>query len=285
MDAMESQQLLEQFLQRIGADHRAGKIPLPMLPTIALKVRQAVEDERLGTNDVARVIQLDPALTAQVVQAANSARFGGLPPVTSCHAAVARLGMRGVRDRVVAVSLHGVFNRPSRTTARRLHSLWQHSVRVAAISHVLGGIGPDLDPERALLAGLLHDIGILPLLAYAEEFPELLADERLLDRILARLRGQMGTLVLKAWDFDEDLIRVPMEAEHWTRDPAPMPDYADVVLLANIFSEFGSGKALPDLANLPAFQKFPLGALGPEGGVEVLEEAQDQIRAVMAMLQ
>jgi HD-like signal output (HDOD) protein len=184
------------------------------------------------------------------------------------------------------LSLKSVFTNPTPATAKRLQALWQHSVRVAAISHVLGGIGPNLEPERALLAGLLHDIGILPLLTYAEEFPELMADERLLDRILARLRGPMGTAVLKAWSFEEDLLRAALEAENWTRDPAPMPDYADVVLLANLFSEFGSANAARlDLASLPAFEKFPLGALGPEGGVELLEEAQEQLRAVIAMLQ
>jgi HD-like signal output (HDOD) protein len=279
------QETLQPFLERIGADHKAGRIPLPSLPAVALRVRRAVEDDRLGFADLAKLIQLDPALTAQVMQSANSARFGGQAPVANCQAAVARLGLQGVRDRVVALSMKNVFAHASPHTERRLHELWQHSVRVAAISHVLGTIGPDLDSERALLAGLLHDVGVLPLLAYAEEFPALLTDETLLDRVLARLKGQMGTLVLKSWGFEEDLVRVPVEAEHWTRDPGGMPDYADVVLLANIFSEFGKGPQRPELATLPAFQKFPLGALGPEGGVEVLEEAQEQIRGVIAMLQ
>jgi HD-like signal output (HDOD) protein len=285
MEAIDREAPLETFLRRIADDHRAGRLPLPPLPMVAVKVRQAVEDERLGVADVARVIQLDPALTAQVIQAANSAHFGGLAPVANVLGAVSRLGMRGVRDRVMALTLKGVFAHPSPATARRLQSLWQHSVRVAAISHVLGSIGPDLDPERALLAGLVHDIGALPLLAYAEEYPVLARDELLLDRVMERLRARMGALVLRAWGFEDELVRVALEAEHWTRDPAPMPDYADVVVLANIFSDFGSSATRPNLATLPAFQKFPLGALGPEGGVEVLEEAQDQIRVVMSMLQ
>jgi len=277
----------QDLVARIKSDFNEGRLPLPSLPVAARSVREAVGDEANGPAEIARVLEEDNGLTVRVIQMANSGRYAEMSPVESCQDAVSRLGLKAVRDVVVALTLRELFDGSSPGVAERLNALWQHSVRVAAISQVLGGIGPDLDGDRAMLAGLVHDIGILPLLTYAEEYPAILESPALLKSLIERLRGRLGSLILREWGFDEDLTRVPVEAENWERDPSPMPDYADVVLLANVFSLFGSMGTYPGppLHTLPAFSKFPLGALGPEGGVELLEEARDQIDEVMGLLQ
>lgn len=277
----------QELVGRIAADYQAGKLPLPSLPDIALRVRKAVEDESRGTEQLSRLIQFDPALTARVIQAANSARFAGSGPVTTCRAAITRLGLRAVRDLVLTFAASSTYKTRSLRLVGRMKQLWLHSVQVAAISRVLGGIGPGLDPDRALLAGLVSGIGALPVFVYAERMTALAEDDQLFDQVVSKLKGKLGLLVLKSWGFDDDLLRVPLESEHWTRDPEAMPDYADVVMLAKVFSGFGSRQRLyhpPPITELPAFHKFPLGALGPEGSVELLEEAAEEINRVKRML-
>ena len=276
----------QQLVDALTADYKAGNLPLPSLPDVALRVRQAVEDDDKGVVDVARIIQLDAALAARVIQSANSARFGGATPVDSCQAAVSRLGMKAVRDVVMALVMKGMFRTHSLDLAVRMKDTWRHSVRVAAISHVIGSLATNLDSERSMLAGLVHDIGVLPLLYYAERFPQVTARPGMLDHLIRKLRPQLGGMVLRHWGFDADLVHVPLEVDKLTRNPSAKPDYADVVLIANIFSTFGTKEKYdgPPVDELPAFCKLPLGALGPEGGVEVLEEAREQINAVMAML-
>jgi len=279
-------ELFKRLTARIQTDYEAGDLPLPSFPEVAVRIREAVADADKGVGEVARLVQLDPAIAAGVMQAANSALFSGMAPAPSCQAAVARLGLNGVRDVVTALALRNTFHTASPELAVRMKRLWAHSVQVAALSRVLASVGPDFDPDRALLAGLVHDIGLLPLFGYAEAFPELATQPALFDGLAARLRGRLGALTLRQWGFDAGLQRVALEAEEWERDPNPLPDYVDVVLLANIFSTFESKESYggPPFTTLPAFSKFPLGALGPEGAVELLETAQEEIAAVVKLL-
>jgi len=70
-----------------------------------------------------------------------------------------------------------------------MQRLWQHSCRVAAISQLLARLTTGLHPVRALLTGLMHDIGVLPVLVHADQFPALFAEPQQLDEVIARLRG------------------------------------------------------------------------------------------------
>ncbi len=284
--ALSRTHLVKELVDRLTDDHLNQRLQLPTLPDIALRIRNAVADEGKGIPDIARLVQADPTIALKVIQVANSARFANLRPADSTQTAVARIGLTQTRDLVISLSMRTLFGARSPVIALRMKELWRHSVRVASISRVLAGIGPELDPERGTLAGLVHDVGALPVLGYATHYPQLLEDSQLLDHVIQRLRGRIGSLVLRSWEFDEALTTIPLAVDNWSRDPRPMPDYGDVVLLANIFARFGSQRTYdgPPMVTLPAFNKFPLGALGPEGGVEVLELARDEINATMQML-
>ncbi len=280
---------LNESAQRLAAwiknDYESDMLYLPMLPDIALRIRAAVNNPRNSMKEVAAVIQFDPTMTARLIQAANSALYTTTRRINTAADAITRLGIDQVRQLTLSFAVQSVFKSSHPLIMNRMRAIWNRSIYVAAISRVLGRIGPDLDPDRALLAGLIHDIGTLPVLYYATHFPELLEQSTLLEELISRLRGKLGVMVLRHWAFDPDLFRVPLEVEKWQRNPRPMPDYVDAVLLANIFSRFGSRHRYngPPLTTLPAFHKFPLNAFGAEGGVEILEEAKEEISTVMRL--
>lgn len=279
---------VRELIDQIKADRQANRLPLPKLPEVVVRVREVVADEESTIEDVARIIKSDPALVARMIQAANNACFAGLHSIHNSLDAVTRLGVETVRDLVTSLAVHSVFKTNSPLIRDRMKNLWKDSVRIAAISRVLATLGPDLDPERATMAGLVHDIGTIPLLTYLDDRPQLLFKEGALMTVLERLHTQMGSLVLQSWGFDEEMVRLPVEVLNYRRDPDMMPDYADVVMLARIFHSFGSPNMRysgPPINTLPAFQKFPLGALGPEGGVELLEESRDEINTIIRLLQ
>ena len=64
-----------------------------------------------------------------------------------------------------------------------------------------------------MLAGLIHDIGALPIIKHAEDIPQLLDDEALLDNIIARAHTQIGKAMLSKWEFPEELIAVAEQHE------------------------------------------------------------------------
>ncbi len=250
------------LIQRIIADAKSGRLQLPSLPDLAFKVRTAVNDPRRSVADIARLIQFDPALAARLIQIANSPLYRGIKKFDNCHSAITRMGIPSARNLVVSFTLRNVFQAGTPALRERLQRIWQHSCRVAAISSVLARLTPGLDPDRALLAGLVHDIGILPLLHYLETMQMPLEPARL-DSMIGRLRGALGTFVLKTWQFEDDIAGIPAQAEVWDRSSGEAIDYVDIVQVAHVHSQFGQGGySGPPLTELKAFQKLSISRLG-----------------------
>jgi len=273
------------LIQRIIADAKSGRLQLPSLPDLAFKVRTAVNDPRRSIADIARLIQFDPALAARLIQIANSPLYRGTKKFDNCHSAITRMGIPSARNLVVSFTLRNVFQAGSPALRERLQRIWQHSCRVAAISSVLARLTPGLDPDRALLAGLVHDIGILPLLQYLETMQMPLEPARL-DSMIGRLRGALGTFVLKTWQFEDDIAGIPAQAEAWDRSGAEAIDYVDIVQVAHVHSQFGQGGySGPPLTELKAFQKLSISRLGPGFSIELLSQSQQEINEVLNILQ
>lgn len=272
------------LLQRIIGDLKGGRLRLPSLPDLALKIRSAVNDPRRSVADIARLVQFDPALAARLIQIANSPLYRGTRKFDNCHSAITRMGLGAARDLVIAFTLRNLFQARMPLLRERLQQTWQHSCRVAAISSVLARLSPGLDPDRALLAGLVHDIGVLPLLQYIEMLG-IEADAARLDSLTGRLRAPLGGFVLKTWQFEGDLADIPAQAEAWDRASGERIDYADIVQVAHVHSQFGQGGyAGPPLPELRAFRKLTLSKLGPGGSLELLEQSRQEIQQVMGIL-
>ena len=273
------------LLQRILGDAKSGRLQLPSLPDLAHKVRTAVNDPRRSIADIARLVQFDPALAARLIQIANSPLYRGAKKFDNCHSAITRMGIPSTRNLVVSFTLRNLFQVRTPALREHLQQTWQHSCRVAAISSVLARLTPGLDADRALLAGLVHDIGILPLLQYIETLQIRLESGRL-ETLVARLRGALGSFVLKTWQFEQDIANIPTQAEDWARVSGEAIDYGDIVQVAHVHSQFGhGGYSGPPLTELKAFQKLSISKLGPGFSLELLAQSQQEINEVLSILQ
>lgn len=250
-----------------------------------MRVRAAVQDPDCDANEVAHLIQADPVLAARLVQAANSPLYGVQTPINTCKGAVMFLGLGTTRDLVLAYTLRELFHTTSSLLQQRMRALWQHSVLVGAVGHVLAGMTPGLDKDRALLAGLLHDIGALPVIHYAAHEPALARDAALLDEAIAALRGQVGAMVLRQWKFGNETVAIALEAEDWQRDPAAQAEYTDVIVIAQqlLLSE-EQPERLEHTTQLPAWHKLARGRLNGEIAAQVLQEARHDVADVLQLL-
>ena len=274
------------LISKIKQEHKAGRLVLPSLPEIIVRVRQAVNDDDVNLGDVVKLIQLDPSLTVRLVQIANSPLYRSPHPVENCLMAVNQLGLKTTRDLVTCLVLNNIFNTKNKLLHSKVQKLWQHSCHVAAIASTIAKITPNLHEDTALLAGLLHDIGVLPILHYASEFPEIIESEEKLNFVIQELRGELGRKILEKWNFDPALSDVAQQVENWLREGAENADYVDVVIVAHIHSYFGKESDIdfPNLLSIPAFLKLGLSKLGPDASLEVLFEAEQGIQKIMSML-
>ena len=262
-------------------------LKLPTIPDVALKIRRAINDEKANSAKISRVVQLDPAITARLVQIANSPLFRGRKKIESCPEALTRLGLRATQDIVTSLSLKAVFKARSPMIRRLMCDLWAHSSYVAAISAVLAHKTPGFDPDRAMLAGLIHDIGVVPVLTYADRLPSLTHNPDDIDTAISKLRAIVGIMIMRKWNFPADFDDVILNAENWQRDGKPEADYADVVIISQLHSyigDIGRLQKLPKMDSLPAYRKLVAGRLDIDMSLNILDEAKDEIRNIQLML-
>lgn len=282
----DDQQVENQLFHRLYHEYMSGSLELNSLPELAVRVRRAVQNPDKSAVDISKIVQSDPAIAARLIQIANSPMYRGKSEITDCFSAITRLGLNNTKDIVTSLTMQQLFCSSTKLISKRMNLLWQHSTHVAAISSVLAKMTPALKVDRALLAGLIHDIGVLAILSYADLYPELANDQQQLDRTIRRLRSQIGALVLRKWSFASDLVTVALESEQWLRNSDPGPDYCDIVLVAQIHSFAGTPQmaTCPPLMQLPAFLKLPLCRTGPEKSMEILHQAKSDIAEMKRLL-
>lgn len=277
-----SMDIAKEFLQELLKELENKTLVLPTLPEVALRVRDAVDDEDASISDISKVIATDAALGARLIQVANSPLMRASQEIESLDMAVNRLGLKLVRDMVISMVMEQMFQATSELTDKKLREIWEHSTLVAAISHTLAAQFTKLSPQQALLAGLVHDIGALPILTRAEDYPQLLENEAALDRIIDKLHSKIGHAILKAWNFPAELVKVPLEHENLQRDSEQV-DYVDIVTVANLQSYMGSDHPMAklDWSKVPAFAKL---GLNPEINVVEMEETAEDIKEAQRLL-
>ncbi|MBW9265261.1 MAG: HDOD domain-containing protein [Candidatus Thiodiazotropha sp. (ex. Lucinisca nassula)] len=267
-------------------DLNTNRLVLPSLPDVAVRVGRAMRDETTNARKLANIVQTDPAITTKLVRAANSPLYAGVTPVDSCAAAIVRLGADTTHKLVLTFALRELFNTHSSVLKKQMHRLWEHSVKVSAICYVLAKFSGRFNAEHALLAGLLHDIGNVAILSYAENYTEVANDNEKLAQVMRDLRGRIGSEILRSWGFIDDLILVTEEAENWFREHEGEGDYADLVIVSQLHTYIGSDemKHLPTLDQVPAVKRLNLGELTPRLSLKILDKAEEKIARAKQML-
>ena len=271
-------QLLSKFLDDINNN----RINLPTLPEVALKVRDVVQNPDSSAAKIAVTIGADPVLTAKLLQAANSPLYRASSPIENLQSAITRLGQTVVRNIVTSIVMKQLYQKGGNPKVdKHLKQLWLHSTKVAAISHVLARKFTKLKPDQAMLAGLIHDIGAIPIYTEAPNIPEL-ADEEVLQQVVSKLHNLIGTTILDEWNFPQELIDVVSNHEDLQYDSGEGIDFIDIVTVANILSYIGTQHPLTkkEWTEVPAFKKL---GLTPEESISTMEEAQEEVSLIQSM--
>jgi len=255
------------FLELIQAAVDGNKLQLPTLPEVALSVRQAVNSGNASDAELARIIAGDPGLSARLLQVANSPLYRARQKIESIQAAVTRMGHNLIRNLITGLAMQQIFKPKQLVLDHHFHEIWKHSVNVSAVSRALSLRCAHLNKEQAMLAGLIHQIGKLPILTMAERYPELACDSQALTHLLDALHTRIGRMIMERWDFPESIRRAAWEYLDFSRNPSAEADYVDVVQVAYLESRIcGDAELLARLGDIPAFRKL---GLDPE--IEVLE--------------
>lgn len=240
------------------------------LSTSVSRVLNALQSDTAGAGVVAELLGLDPALAANVLQAANSAYLGYGPTCTNLQEAVMRLGFARIRTITMGVAASGSLNHSLPGYRLATGDLWNHSVSVAMTAQWFARSLAFPNPEDAYVAGLLHDIGKVVLdqfvmmeynRLYEYAFNNQVSFSRAETLVLGIDHGKVGGLMAKKWNFPLPLIEA-IGGHHQPKMVESQPRLAALIHMANalapmdpaMLNRLGPRELLPEaleILNLP----------------------------------
>ncbi len=273
------------FVQTLASDLSSKNIDLPSFPDVVVRIRKALSDEGCSQEQIVRIVGSEPTLAARLIRMANSAalRPAG-KPITDLRMAIGRMGHNMVRSVAMSFALARISKGSKlKKLETHLEAHWKHSTFVAALSYVLAKSRTPMNPDEALLLGLMHGVGKLYILIKAESHPELFDQDANLDSVMQDWHPGIGKAILEAWEFPEEMAAAVNEQDHLDRDHEGPADFTDVLQVANLLARaFGvdaAGQAA--IQDAPPLQRL---SLKPDDCVKIIEESDAEIRELSRVL-
>lgn len=269
---------ISQFCQHVAH----GKLETPSFPDVALKMRKAVQQDR-EMADLVKIVNMDPVISAKLIQVVNSPFYMPMHPITNTFNAINRLGRKTTRDLVITFSMKNLIKSNKPLIKKYIQQTWFQGVKVSSISYILAKLTKKVDSDEALLAGLLHNIGALPILTFADTLPLESCQSSDLDLCIHETQGQIGTLILEQWEFPDNLKQIPLLSSDWYGDASESLSLNDIVILAkyHYYLETPERSKLPLIETLPAYKRLGIEPLTPEMSLQILHDAKQQIADII----
>jgi HD-like signal output (HDOD) protein len=227
------------FVQALASELSGGKIELPGFPHIVMRVQKVLGDANSDAGRIVKVLGGEPVLASQIVRMANSAALNpqGIP-VSDLRAAVARVGLDTVRSATIAFAVRQLRDAPLlKGLETPLGVLWRRSVLVASLSCVIARRMTTVNPDTALLAGLLQSIGRLYILTRASGHRALFADQDSYQSIEHDWHLSIAAALLENWGIADEIVQAVHESENFERESRGPLNLADVLVVGTILAE------------------------------------------------
>jgi putative nucleotidyltransferase with HDIG domain len=186
---------------------------LPSVPRLYSQLTTLMSDPNATVAQASALVEQDAAMTAKVLQLANSAFFGRPRPVSSVKEAISYLGMNAIKALALSADAIEAFNPAREIEGFSIERLQSHSALVARIARRLLEAGCDAD--GAVAAALVHDVGILVLAARNPDYLAAVlaraeAEDRPLFEIELEERGfthaDVGAHLLGLWGLPPAIV-------------------------------------------------------------------------------
>lgn len=279
LEENDSSLLYNQLYFEVTQEMQADKLELPSIPETAIKVRTAISDPNTSSDKIAKITLQDPAITAQLIKVANSPLFRGREKIEALPPAITRLGLKAIGNLITSFTMRMVFNAKTKDVKERISTLWLHSRDVAGICAVMAKKLKGFNADKAMLAGLVHDIGAIPILTHADKHPNLMSNPQEVQATLEKLTPVIGKMVLDKWNFTEDFSELAMSAENWDRKTDQPANYTDLVIVSQLLSFRNTPlqEQFPEPTSVPAYDRLTKLLRDPSDSIDVLENSQEEL--------
>ncbi|MDR3368394.1 HDOD domain-containing protein [Rhodoferax sp.] len=225
---------------------------LPTMPQILIKLIELCQSDETGVVELAKLISNDAGMTSRVLRVANSAAYQRSGRQLGLPQALTTLGSDLVKSLLISESVFQTFSGFPHTGSTDLRPFWKHSLTAAVLARDLAKATRYPQVEEAYLAGLLHDVGRLALLAVAPDIYSTTFQNADDDYLCAAEQQDMhithteaGAWLIERWEMDSflaDAVLYHHEAPARVMSAHPL---IRLVHLSHLLSEHQPGTRLP----------------------------------------
>ena len=241
---------------------------LPLLPSAVCNLMALSTNDNKYFEKVYQYAEQDPTFALRIIKLANSAASAPREDLTSIKQAVIRIGSKQIKNLATAFAVTKIFV-PSNKSER---NLWLHAIQLAVASQTIAGLAVEhpVDPEKAYLCGLLHDIGRFVLFSLVPDGPlkidekdwktpdELIEAEQ---EAVGTDHAKLGAYAAKKWTLPSELANVISNHHNYVYSLIPSVDKNEAALIRIVqMADFFSVLLMvnPDILFLPAKQQEAL---------------------------
>jgi len=281
--AAATQQSMFQFVSELARELSTGRVDLPSFPDAAARVQQVLSDETVTGERIARVVSSDAGLAARILTMANSTLLHrGGSRVTDLRVAVTRIGHENIRTAALSYATAQLRRAADLVHIRAsLDKCWQEGVRVAALARAMAKESGRVRVDEAMLAGLLHNIGKIYILARTpKDQPESFGHN---DEELRSWHPSIGQALIENWKLDEALAAAVGGQFELDRSHAGEPDLQDLLIVAVTVAAQMADNSADDsvLVRLPAATAL---GLTDSAFVRIMLDSQADVEMLQAAL-
>ena len=199
-----------EFSTAIERELATRNLNFPTVLDLSLRIKRAADDPDSTLEDIAKLVRIEPVLSARVIQMANSVIFNRAGnSVTNVSTAVRRIGISNVRVTALIVAMDQLGQEHRSRAMRDLaRVVWGHSVDVASWAYALARHLRIGNPDTALFAGLMADIGQFYLIARVGSYPAIAADFRGFSELVGFWNAALRRAILEAMALPADILDV-----------------------------------------------------------------------------
>jgi HD-like signal output (HDOD) protein len=271
------------FVSELAKEVSGGKVELPSFPDVAVRVRKVLADEGVANEQISRIVGSDAGLAARVLTLANSAALNRTGrAVADLKNAINRIGHNNVRTAAVSFAI-AQLRRASelRNIAQDLERVWQEATLVAALAFSIGA-RCQVNADESMLAGLLHNVGKLYILARANRHGSLFRDPPGLAQVMRDWHANIGKAIVENWGFPEHIAEAIGEHENIDRTVGHA-DVADILTVAVMGAGF-MGQEVDFELNMQGVKAFRRLNLDNAKCAHIMQSCSDEIAALRTAL-
>jgi HD-like signal output (HDOD) protein len=273
------------FVTELASELSWGKIDLPGIPDIAMRVRKALEDENVSTEQIERIVGSEPVLAGRLVQLSNSAALNvSGRRVPDLRTAIARTGFAMVRTTAIAYAISQLRNQKElKGLEQPLSVLWKRCTLVAAMCRAIAPRISKVNPDAAMLAGLLHGVGELYILTRARKHEKLFKNDATYRGIIRDWHASVAKAILENWEIDEVIVNAVGEFEQYDREHEGQIDLTDVLTIGYLLAAYHEHPSSLELNmnDVAVCRRLNLGLLDYEA---LIRESRDEVNALRDVL-